>query len=118
MQQLGRVLFLDTTLSNPKGQSCSTCHTQAVGWSSPFSAINQTYGPVPGAVAGRFGFRKPPSIGYASLMPDGPPTFSDDFRVCRRDFSLTAGRQSLGPDSRPMQNPNEMNNTPAGVVRP
>src|SRR6185437_6048991 len=46
--QLGRALFFDTSLSNPRGMSCGSCHAPAAGWTFPNSDINQRFGPVPG----------------------------------------------------------------------
>ena len=56
---LGKALFFDTTLSNPKGMACATCHVEAAGFSFPKSNVNLHAGPVPGAVHGRFGNRRP-----------------------------------------------------------
>lgn len=118
LDQLGRALFVDPTLSNPRGQSCSTCHAAQTGWSNSNSKINQEYGPVPGAVAGRFGNRRPPSIGYASFMKDGPPTFDPGIGAFVGGFFYDGRAATLTAQvSAPLENPNEMNNTPAGVVK-
>jgi cytochrome c peroxidase len=110
-------LFNDTTLSNPKGVSCSSCHAQQTGWTFPNSNINQQFGPVPGAVAGRFGNRRPPAIGYASFMTEGPPKFVPDFFSYAGGFFYDGRAATLAAQvPGPLQNPNEMNNTPAGVV--
>ena len=66
---LGRLIFFDTSLSEPPGQACARCHSPAAGWTGDTSAINA--GPVvyPGAVHGRAGNRKPPSSAYATQSP-------------------------------------------------
>jgi cytochrome c peroxidase len=118
MVQLGRALFDDTTLSNPAGLSCSTCHAQQSGWTFPISKINQEFGPVPGAVPGRFGNRRPPTVGYASFMPPGPPTFIAAFFAYQGGFFYDGRAATLSAQvPGPLQNPNEMNNTPSGVVQ-
>ncbi len=55
MEQLGKAIFFDNTLSEPTGQSCATCHGPVAGWTGPDSAINAT--------------RKPPSAAYAMAPP-------------------------------------------------
>ena len=79
VQQLGQALFFDTTLSNPHGLSCSTCHSPQAGWTNSNPAINLIFGTVPGAVPGRFGNRRPPTISYASFLTQGPPTLNPEF---------------------------------------
>ena len=37
---LGRLIFFDTNLSEPPGQSCATCHDPAAGWTGPNAEIN------------------------------------------------------------------------------
>jgi cytochrome c peroxidase len=72
---LGKALFFDATLSEPPGQSCASCHAPIAGWSSPDSAVNAAGGVHEGAVAGRFGNRRPPMAAYASFSP---PLHLDD----------------------------------------
>jgi len=67
--ELGRLIFFDARLSQPPGQSCATCHTPAAGWTGPDSPINAAGAAYEGAVKGRFGNRKPPSIAYATQSP-------------------------------------------------
>jgi cytochrome c peroxidase len=98
--------------------SCGSCHAPAAGWTFPNSDINQRFGPVPGIVPGRFGNRRPPTVSYTAFLANGIPTFVP------AAFSYVGG---LFYDGRaasleaqapfPLQNPNEMNNTPAGVVK-
>jgi cytochrome c peroxidase len=66
---LGKVIFFDTTLSEPPGQACASCHGPAAGWTGPHSGINAGGAVYEGAVQGRFGNRKPPSAAYATLSP-------------------------------------------------
>lgn len=69
IDQLGRLLYFDASLSEPAGQSCATCHDPTVGWTGPKAEINQGGAVYPGAVHSRFGNRKPPSAAYATPSP-------------------------------------------------
>lgn len=65
IEQLGKALFFDKSLSKNGNQSCATCHDPAVGYTGPDSTIN-THGAVyPGSEPALFGNRKPPSAAYA-----------------------------------------------------
>jgi cytochrome c peroxidase len=79
-QLLGKRLFEDTTLSEPHGQSCATCHQAANAFTgnanSPIAAV------AVGARPGTFGSRNVPTLSYVSYSPafafvpdeDGHPT--------------------------------------------
>lgn len=69
LEQLGKLLFFDSSLSSPEGQSCATCHDPSVGWTGPRADINQAGAVYPGAAHERFGNRKPPSAAYATQSP-------------------------------------------------
>ena len=116
---LGQALFQDTTLSNPPGMSCATCHSPQTGFAFPNSAINAALGPVPGIVPGRFGNRKPPQISYVALLPKGPPTFNPLAQTYQGGFFFD-GRASdlVSQATMPFQNPNEMNNVVNNVGSP
>ena len=62
--QLGKALFFDKTLSNPSGQSCSSCHSPGTGFSDPNHNMIS-----PGAVDGLFGNRNAPNISYSAFTP-------------------------------------------------
>lgn len=64
-QLLGKALFFDPALSEPAGQACAACHSPIAGWTGPDADINSHGAVYEGAVAGRFGNRKPPSAAYA-----------------------------------------------------
>jgi len=59
---LGRRIFLDTSLSEPAGQGCISCHSPASAFADPRKVS-------PGAVAGKEGRRNAPSLMYAALIP-------------------------------------------------
>jgi cytochrome c peroxidase len=107
---LGKLLFFDTTLSNPVGQSCGSCHSPDEGFTFPNSDINQRFGVATGAIPTRFGNRAVPTVAYGAFIAPGPPQY---------DANLTAYVGGLFWDGRatdlanqatfPEQNPNEMN---------
>jgi cytochrome c peroxidase len=68
-EMLGKLLFFDKNLSEPKGQACAVCHGPDVGFTGPTSVINATIAVYPGAVPTRFGNRKPPASAYAGDSP-------------------------------------------------
>jgi cytochrome c peroxidase len=74
-ERLGKLLFFDDNLSEPKGQSCAFCHDPAVGFTGPTSVVNATIAVYPGAVPTRFGNRKPPTAAYGG---DSPVLHFDD----------------------------------------
>ncbi len=63
---LGRLLFFDSNLSEPPGQSCATCHDPSTAWIDP----NQNLPVSAGVLANAFGERNTSSIAYAFLSPD------------------------------------------------
>ena len=69
IEQLGKALFFDTNLSSPPGQSCAACHAPEVGFTGPDSMLNAHGAVYEGALAGRFGNRKPPAAAYAGDSP-------------------------------------------------
>ncbi|MCA9216213.1 MAG: hypothetical protein KDB27_24260 [Planctomycetales bacterium] len=60
--EIGKQIFLDTSLSQPKGQACISCHQPKHAFADPRPVS-------PGAVAGRSGTRNSPSLMYAALIP-------------------------------------------------
>ncbi|MHC4947491.1 MAG: cytochrome-c peroxidase [Planctomycetota bacterium] len=75
IEELGKLLFFDDTLSTPPGQSCAACHAPDVGFTGPVEEINAGGSVYPGAVHTRFGNRKPPASSYAG---DSPVFFLDE----------------------------------------
>jgi cytochrome c peroxidase len=67
--EIGKLIFFDARLSEPAGQACATCHGPGAGWTGPDSPINAAGAAYPGAIAERFGNRKPPSTAYAMAPP-------------------------------------------------
>jgi cytochrome c peroxidase len=63
--QLGKLLFMDTSLSQPPGQSCADCHAPRAAFRDPESDHSTSMG----AVTGRFGARNAPTTMYARFVP-------------------------------------------------
>ena len=64
-EQLGELMFSDTNLSSPAGQSCADCHLARVAFRDPETSLATSMGIVPG----RFGLRNTPTAMYASYVP-------------------------------------------------
>lgn len=63
--RLGRLLFFDTTLSEPAGQACASCHDPATAFTDP----DQTRPTSKGVHRERFGSRNTPSAMYMAFSP-------------------------------------------------
>jgi cytochrome c peroxidase len=73
VEQLGKDILFDHTLSNPPGYACFTCHTPETGFASPsVSEVNALLGGMPGVVPGRFANRKPMTYAMTAFSPIGP----------------------------------------------
>jgi len=59
----GERIFFDTTLSNPAGQGCVSCHLPEAAFADPRPVS-------PGAAPGRQGTRNAPGLMYAALIPN------------------------------------------------
>ncbi len=68
-EQLGKNLFFDENLSEPRGQDCAACHAPGVGFTGDNDTINKHGAVYEGATPGRFGNRKPPAAAYAGASP-------------------------------------------------
>jgi cytochrome c peroxidase len=118
-EQLGKDLFFDTNLSTPPGLACAGCHGAEVGYTGPDAAINAAGAVYQGAVAGRFGNRKPPSAAYAGDSPilhfDGTKWVGGMFwdgRATGWRLGDPLAEQAQGP----FLNPLEQNNASEQVV--
>jgi len=68
LEELGKRVFFDN-ISEPKRQSCSTCHVPEQGWTGGKAGVNKNGVAMPGANPKAVGRRKPPSNAYASFSP-------------------------------------------------
>jgi cytochrome c peroxidase len=118
VQKLGKDMLYDTTLSNPPGYACATCHVPETGFTGPVSWVNEVWGPQPGVVLGRFGDRKPQSYVYAAFCPIGP-YFDNNAGVWIGGQFWDGRVPDLAAQSlQPPINPNEMANTPTNGIYP
>jgi cytochrome c peroxidase len=102
---LGKLLFSDSTLSKPAGQSCASCHAPEAGFADPRSDLPVS----PGALPWRAGNRNTPTLAYARYSPgmyyDATiPLWFGGFFMDGRAASL------LDQAKQPFLNPLEMNN--------
>ena len=73
VEQLGKDIFFDFTLSDPPGYACATCHTPETGHASPLSSeVNAFFGIPSGVVPGRATSRKPMTYAMTAFSPIGP----------------------------------------------
>ena len=115
IEQLGKQLFFDESLSSPAGQSCASCHSPETGFTGPDSDVNLRTAVYEGAVRGRYGNRKPPSVAYMSFSPPREYKKEDDTWVGGQFWDGRANdlvAQAKGP----FLNPLEMNNSSAEEV--
>ena len=111
IEELGKNLFFDMELSSPSGQSCAVCHGQETGFTGPDSKLNAEGSVYEGAVAGRFGNRKPPTAAYAGDSPvlhlDEEDTFVGgmfwDGRASGDLLGDPLAEQAMGPFLNPLE---------------
>jgi cytochrome c peroxidase len=116
MRALGRAIFFDPALSEPRGTSCASCHDPA----RAFSGVNGSTNGLPrGSRPGHFARRTSPSLLYLRYVPafrfhqegDDPQAqpFGGLFWDGRVDSVRALARQ-------PLLNPDEMNNADGAAV--
>jgi cytochrome c peroxidase len=110
VEQLGKALFFDLSLSKHGNQSCATCHAPEVGFTGPDAAVNAHGAVYEGSEAGLFGNRKPPSAAYAGdsqlLAIDGSAWVGGMFWDGRADGSVLGdplAEQAKGPFLNPLE---------------
>ncbi len=73
IEQLGKALYFDKSLSKYRNQSCASCHDPAAGYAGgadPDDSVINLYGAVhPGSASSLYGNSKPPSAAYAGDSP-------------------------------------------------
>lgn len=104
---IGRKIFLDKTLSEPRGLGCVSCHQPDKAFADPRPAS-------PGAAPDRLGRRNAPSLMYAALIPglawedlliDGQEVFIREGGL----FHDGRAQDQFDQVQRPFFDPNEMN---------
>jgi len=106
--ELGNLLYHDTNLSNPVGQSCASCHDINTGFDDPNSSNPSSVG----ADQESFGIRNSPTVSYSAFIP--PPRFVPSRRGTQRligGLFLDGRASSLEEQAKgPFLNPAEMGN--------
>jgi cytochrome c peroxidase len=108
---LGKQLFFDN-LSVPNNMACAACHAPEYGFTGPNSGVNIQSGVYRGAIATRFGNRRPPSAAYATFSPvfhylnDEELFVGGNFwdgRATGERLNSPAAEQALGPFLNPVE---------------
>jgi cytochrome c peroxidase len=82
-EKVGQSIFLDATLSNPPGTSCSSCHDQRHAFSGSHGS---TVGVPEGSRPGHFARRNAPSVMYLKFVPPFHFALEDDDDVAESPF--------------------------------
>ncbi len=110
-EKVGQSIFLDTSLSNPAGTSCASCHDPATAFSGNNGSDS---GVARGSRPGHFGRRNTPSVMYLKHIPPFHFALEDDDDVTETPFGgLTwSGRaDTVAEFARlPLLDADEMNN--------
>ncbi|MFT3773466.1 MAG: cytochrome c peroxidase [Minicystis sp.] len=111
--RVGREIFFDTNLSSPAGQSCAGCHALNRAFTDPINSPTSQ-----GVVAGRFGHRNAPTLGYAAFNPPLHSEIEDNGDLGFEGGFFWDGRaNSLAAQAKePFLNPLEMNNPDKAAV--
>ncbi len=70
-EQLGKLLFFDTNLSVPAGQSCASCHFPGTGYADPHRNQPVSWG----ATNWVCGSRNTPTVSYCAFTPEAGSTW-------------------------------------------
>lgn len=82
-ESVGRSIFFDTTLSDPPGTSCSSCHDPDLAFSGNNGSVN---GVAQGSRPGHFARRNTPSVMYLKYVPPFHFALEDDDDVQESPF--------------------------------
>ncbi|HEU0030690.1 MAG TPA: cytochrome c peroxidase [Kofleriaceae bacterium] len=112
-QLLGKLLFEDTNLSEPRGQACGSCHDARTGFAGDDGS--RVDGVAAGAVRGVVGTRNTPTAAYAMFAPPFHVETVSDGEVVEYvpvGGQFWDGRADTLADQakQPFLNPREMNN--------
>jgi cytochrome c peroxidase len=105
-EELGKLLYFDTDLSTPTGQSCASCHEPTAGFADPDSELPVSQGVLP---QNRFGNRNSPTAAYATFSPEFGIDEDGDTYVGGQFWDGRA-KDLVEQAKGPFLNPLEMNN--------
>ena len=107
-EELGKLLYFDTNLSTPAGQSCASCHHPTAGFADPDNDQPVSQGVLP---MKRFGNRNSPTAAYAAYSPDfGTITEDGETLYAGGQFWDGRAKDLVEQAKGPFLNPLEMNN--------
>jgi cytochrome c peroxidase len=110
---LGDLLYNDTNLSNPIGQSCASCHALNTGFDDPNSANPTSVG----ADGFSFGTRNSPTVSYSAHIPAPTRQGNGPQMTLIGGLFLDGRAQSLEEQAKgPFLNAIEMGNTTESEV--
>ena len=119
VEQLGKDIVFDHTLSNPPGYACFTCHVPETGFASTsVSEVNAFSGIMPGVIPGRFSNRKPMTYAMTAFSPIGPFFDANAGVFIGGNFWDGHAPDEAHQAEQPFVDPNEMANTPTNGVFP
>jgi len=118
VEQLGKDIVYDHTLSDPPGYACFTCHVPETGFTGPSSKINAFSGEMPGVVPGRFRERKPMSYAVSAFSPTGPYFDVNLGLWIGSQFWDGHATDEAHQAEQPFVQPNEMANIPGNTIYP
>jgi cytochrome c peroxidase len=115
--ELGRAIFFDANLSEPRGTSCASCHDPERAFSGSHGSTN---GVPQGSRPAHFARRASPSLSYLKYVPKFACLLDDDDSVQAAPHGGFAwdGRSDGVADfvKQPLLNPDEMNNEDARSI--
>jgi cytochrome c peroxidase len=108
---LGKLLYFDTNLSTPAGQSCASCHAPDSGFADPDHDLPVSRG----VIFDRFGNRNSPTAAYMAFSPDFHYD-ADDGVFVGGQFWDGRAKDLVEQAKGPFLNPLEMNNADEAEV--
>jgi len=121
LQELGKKIFFDESLSSSSNQSCATCHDPLSGFADP--DVDSDSPVSEGSEADSFGNRNAPTAAYASFIPaftqESHTTPAPDNTVSNyKGGQFVDGRRDdlVAQAKDPFLNPVEMNNADTAEV--
>ena len=109
-EQLGKLIFFDKNLSEPKGQSCATCHAPERGFADEDSRMVSE-----GAVKGLFANRNSITAAYSAYVP--PLTYDEEADEYTGGLFWDGRANTLEEQAKmPFTNPLEMGNADGKMV--
>ncbi len=111
---LGQKIFSDTRLSNPVGQSCTSCHSPSAAFSDPRTSFATSIG----SNSNRFGGRNAPTAMYMRYSKALKAEIDEGHKIYEGGFFWDGRAQSLEEQAKgPFLNPLEMAASDEYVVR-